>query len=396
MPADLPSLPPAPGPGPRDRALELLRRIIAEGGIAPGAELPSSRELGRSFGIPHATVFRALRVLEEQGVVERTAWAGYRVVGVDGLAADLAHGSIAPGALAGTVVVLMLGEVLLRERQSGWSDRMVLGAIEQLVETGVRSLPVHVRRLRAGDLDRLIQGRPAGVVLPEADHAWDETLPVIARLHAAGIPVVIGGEHAHLPDVDGVLPDHAAGAGLLVDWLHAQGRRHPVQLLPALPQVLWPEERRRGYQAAAARLGLPVHPRVVFTGLLKDDPRHDHAWEVNRRYAAGVLVSLFREAPATDAILAVTDPDVLVLAAALRDLGREPQRDVLLVGYDNYLDQGVWELAYETARPAATVDKDNLAMGAAMVSLLQRRIAGGLPPAAQRLRHPPRLVVAGG
>ena len=73
----VPALPaaPGPGPGPRDRALDLLRRIIAEGGIAIGAELPSSREIGRSLKIPHATVFRALRELEEQGVVKRTVKA---------------------------------------------------------------------------------------------------------------------------------------------------------------------------------------------------------------------------------------------------------------------------------------------------------------------------------
>ena len=390
---NVPALPAAPGPGPRDRALDLLRRIIAEGGIAIGAELPSSREIGRSLAIPHATVFRALRELEEQGVVERTAWGSYRVVGVDGLAADLERRTISPGGLAGTVVVMMMGETLLRQSAPGWSDRMVMGAMERLIEVGSRSLLVHLSRLREGDLDRLIQGRPAGVVLPEADNEWNKTLPVIARLRAAGIAVVIGGEHPHLPDVDGVMPDHVDGAEQLVDWLHTQGRHHPVQLLPALEQRVWPEERRRGYEQAMRRFGQEPHPRVVFSSLFGGDPRLEYVWEVNHRYAVGVLVTLLREAPATDAILAVTDPDVLVLASALRELGREPQRDILLVGYDNYLDQA-WESALESTRPAATVDKDNLALGAAMVDLLQRRVSGTLPAEVQRLRHRSRLIVA--
>ena len=166
-----------------------------------------------------------------------------------------------------------------------------------------------------------------------------------------------------------------------------------MQLLPALEQRVWPEERRRGYEQAMRRLGQDPYPRVVFSSLFGGDPRTEYVWEVNHRYAVGVLVTLLREAPATDAILAVTDPDVLVLASALRELGREPQRDILLVGYDNYLDQA-WESALESTRPAATVDKDNLAIGAAMVDLLQRRISGELPAGVQRLRHRSRLVVA--
>lgn len=390
----MPSAPdPASDRGPRGRAHELLRRIIAEGAIGPGAVLPSSRELGRSMGVPHATVHRALCDLEALGVLERTAWGGRRVVGLDGLAADLERGSIAPGGLAGSLIVLMLGASLPRQRASGWSDRMVIGALERCVENGCRSLLVRFRSLRPGDLDRLIQGRPAGVIVPEADLEWEATLPLIARLRAAGIPVVIGGEHPHLPDVDGVLPDHASGVEQLVDWLHARGCRHPVQLLPAEPHAIWPAERRSGYEQATRRLGLPTRPSVVFTGLLRDDPRHDHAWDVNRRYAMGVLLEVFREHPATDAILAATDPDVLLLASALRGIGREPQREVIVVGYDDYLDDGVWERDFEALRPLATIDKDNGAMGAAMVDLLQRRIRGELPPGAVRQRFRPRLVI---
>lgn len=339
-------------------------------------------------------MYRALGELEALGIIERTAWGGRRVVGVDGLAADLSSASIAPGGLVGTIVVLMLGEELVRLRDSGWSDRLVLGALERIAEVGSRRLMVHLRGLRDGDLDRLIRGRPDGVVVPEADLAWSETLPVIARLRAAGIAVVIGGEHAQLPDVDGVLPDHVAGVEQLVDWAASQGRHHPVQFLPALPEAAWPEDRRRGYEQAMRRLGREPYPRVVFTGLLTDEPRHDHAWEVNLRYAVGTLIAVLKIVPEADVILAVTDPDVLVLAAALRELGREPQRDMLLVGYDNYLDDGVWERAFEITRPAATVDKDNLAMGAAMVDLLLRRIRGEAGPIPVRHRHRPRLVIA--
>jgi DNA-binding LacI/PurR family transcriptional regulator len=387
---DPPALPET-GPGPRERALGMLRRIIEEGRLAVGMELPSSRELGRSLDIPHATVYRALRELEAQGLIERTAWGARRVLGASGLAADLDRERIRPGDLAETVVVFLLGAIPVRNQAMGWSDRQILGAMDRINELGQRSLLVHLRNLRPGDLDLLIAGKPLGVVMPEVELAFAQSLPVIDRLRAAGVPLVIGGEHPDLAAIDSVSTDHAVGAGLLVDWLYARGRRHLAQLLGDTPQVTWLDHRRAGYEAACRRHGLTVYPRRTFTGAELIDDRHDHEWDVNHWYATGALWALLRDHPAIDGILACTDPDVLLLAPALRELGRKPD-DILLVGYDHYAD-GTWEAEYEKARPAATIDKDNLAMGAAMADLLMRRRRGHLSAAPAHLRHPPRLIV---
>jgi GntR family transcriptional regulator, histidine utilization repressor len=53
-----------------------LRERIARGGWQPGVKLPSERELVQEFGCARMTVHRALRELEEEGLIERRQGSG--------------------------------------------------------------------------------------------------------------------------------------------------------------------------------------------------------------------------------------------------------------------------------------------------------------------------------
>ena len=53
-----------------------LRERIAQGGLQPGVRLPSERELVQTFGCARMTVHRALRELEEEGLIERRQGSG--------------------------------------------------------------------------------------------------------------------------------------------------------------------------------------------------------------------------------------------------------------------------------------------------------------------------------
>ncbi len=53
-----------------------LRERIARGGWQRGARLPSERELVQEFGCARMTVHRALRELEEEGLIERRQGSG--------------------------------------------------------------------------------------------------------------------------------------------------------------------------------------------------------------------------------------------------------------------------------------------------------------------------------
>src|SRR6059036_3129960 len=58
-----------------------IRRAIAEGEAKPGERLPPTRDLAAVLGVNANTVFRALRLLREEGLLEFRRGRGVSVVG---------------------------------------------------------------------------------------------------------------------------------------------------------------------------------------------------------------------------------------------------------------------------------------------------------------------------
>ncbi len=73
-------------------AAEIRRDIIA-GQVRPGGRLPPARDLAAVMGVHPNTVFRALRLLREEGVLEFRRGRGITVVGQPehGIVAAKAH-----------------------------------------------------------------------------------------------------------------------------------------------------------------------------------------------------------------------------------------------------------------------------------------------------------------
>ena len=94
-----------------------------------------------------------------------------------------------------------------------------------------------------------------------------------------------------------------------------------------------------------------------------------------------------------DSVVALVDAHVPAICAALKRCGREPGKDVMVVGYDAaWADSLEWRLC--PIPPAATVDKNNLAMGRAMAELLEDRLVGRLSPEPQLRMIEPTLQVS--
>jgi len=63
------------------RLAAMLRRQIAEGTLAPGMPTPSITTLSQEYGHARQTCAKALRILEDQGLLTRIPGLGYYVTG---------------------------------------------------------------------------------------------------------------------------------------------------------------------------------------------------------------------------------------------------------------------------------------------------------------------------
>lgn len=87
-----------------------IRRAIADGEARPGERLPPAVDLAAELGVNKNTVFRALRLLRDEGLVDFTRGRGVRVTG----AADRAR------------LIATLDEFMKLARSHGFRDSDVI------------------------------------------------------------------------------------------------------------------------------------------------------------------------------------------------------------------------------------------------------------------------------
>lgn len=358
---------------PRARALRAVRQWIADGVLAPGEALPSERDISAKLGVGLGTIQRVLRLLEDEGVVVKH----------DGRTRTVAQ--MQPerqGVLSDSVIVLDDWTDPFPLRAPGWSLFITAGVLRMLGEMGLQAVVSQPKGLGEGYLDRLLASRPMGLVLPEVDTWGGDPAALAHQAQAAGVPVVVFGDEPGCEAFDRVEPDHETGAYELTRWLLARGKQHIRQIWPFSWEKPWVKRRWLGYERAMREAGLePLDAiRSEQPSFATQDPRL--VFRSQAQATAGVLAPFVLGAASMDALMAVNDGAAAAVSAALRLLGKTPNGDIEIVGYDNFWDESP-DREFEPAGPLATVDKNNLECGRQLVSLLLERIEKKLPPEPQ-------------
>ena len=376
------------GRSPRGRVVQWLVDAIAKGELRPGDAIPTVDELAASLGVARNTAAAAVVEAERRRVVERRSpGARKRFVPMFASEAPLA---------ASTVCVLgELGRFSEGRNAPRWSDAyLALELVPRLSLAGKHVMVLNGEVLAEGDIDAFFRSPPAGMVVTSSVNDRPIALHALARCREAHVPAVVYGNAPELRSFDRVYADHRAGSRMLTEWLLRQGRRRIVPLFPFAPSKYWMRERLEGYAEAMRAAGLEPHPCVA----LGDAELEAHA-EGGRRFtffkalALDKVLQLRREG-GVDALLCYNDDWTLPVLAAIRDLGLEPNRDILVAGYDNVTRSA--ELgAFESARPIVTIDKHYEKTAVDLAALLLARMAGTLPPEPQARTHPQELVVTG-
>ncbi len=365
-----------------------MKQWIGEGILAHGDALPSERELSQKLSVSRDTIRRAIRVLQSDGVIRCEGPRTRLVVKTE---------SSGPSGWMQNAIVLVApeGELYSGHRQPGWGEYLVIGATSAVRSIGKHVITLHPDLLTDSEVDRVLSDRPLGMVFPEyfLKAKVCQAKDLIPRFQAAGIPVITYGDSPELQSVDRVTSDHESGTCELTQWLIAQGRKRILPLWFGPCDEYWVAARRAGYVKAMNSAGLSPLNTEWMVPLPVMDPTADN-FKVFSHYVTGYLVPHLNGPAPVDAIMAMSDGHVPYIAGACRAFGKVPNRDVLLVGYDNYAAElPELQLNLESIGPLATMDKRNFQMGQEMVNLLMDRVAGVLPSEPQRRVVKPQLIV---
>ena len=377
---------------PSQRACRQLRTWINDGTLPEGQPIPSENALALKLQVARATVRLALGQLEQEGVL-RLASGRRRVV-------MQAKSGVTHSTLVDTIAILSTssGQADPNLRQRGWSVYTQIAAAEAIDAAHFHVLTLNPDRLINERIERLIADRPRGVILFGSQLSPETGRPLLAALHEAKIPIVLYGSEEEFPQDDTVASDHARGAYELTCWLLAQGRKRILRVWTqqtSAASLPWLEQRNKGYERAMTEAGLPMIPalRIPSRRAEPTGGSPQAAFDYEARACAGYLLEAFDGKSEPDALMAISDGEAYMLAAACRVLRRDPVKELPIVGYDNYWadsPERPWTADY---KPTATVDKRNLIWGRELVELLLARIAGSLPTEPQHRLVTPELVL---
>lgn len=370
-------------------ALDALRSDLLTRRFPGGSALPPSRELAQRYGIARNTLRRVLARLEEEGRIYRRGTHEWVVL------------ERAPSDEQSTTVMGQTVAFLSSQASSALHPATIypasglsieIGAMQALQQKRYYCVPVDPHQAPLDHTLQLAQAQPTGFIAFPGEEPYEDFLEHLHALQRCALPLALHGDSLDLEGVDCVVSDHAAGCRQLTEWLLRQGRRRILRVWSRRGPLHWLAQRDCGHEDACLATGLtPLPPLRV------ELPRNGSTSyaEMTRRNAARyteILRPYLSGETPVDAIMGISDGCLVDIARACEALGKAPNRDVLLVGYDNYWNEA-WLPAERRFTPAATVDKNNLATGRALADLLLARAAGTLPPEPHTVSVKPELVV---
>jgi LacI family transcriptional regulator len=302
------------------------------------------REIADMAGVSIATVSRVVN--GHSDVAEETRDLVMRVVRENGYATNRSARGLSAGrtGLVGVLVPLVY---------PFYFSAILSGAAEALYEQELRlvlSPTQHEHDREVSLLDRLMHGMTDGalIVLPEESN--DE----LAHLLEQGYRFVVVDPRLPLDErVPSVSAAHASGADQAINHLLGLGHRRIAAITGPRGWVAT-EDRRRGYHAALAAVGILPEPALEIEADFEIGPGRD---------AAGHLLDL-RDRPT--AIFAFNDNLAIGALQAARDRGLEVPGDLSVIGFDDV------EPATIVTPMLTTVRQPLAEMGRTAVSLLMR------------------------
>lgn len=358
---------------------EISRQLateIAAGKFGASGRLPSEAQLVKRFDVSRPTVGRALRDLQEQGLIERRAGSGTYV-----------KESVKSSAQAASKTGFKQLGLILTSHGKPEIFESICGELSSLARVhdyglwwGGTARPKTEVDSRVEEVEELceqfIQKGVAGVFFVPFEHRpynQDVNNRITARLQQEGIPVVLIdrdiGAFPARSTLDLVGLDNFAGGYFLAEHLIKLGAKNLGYV--TLPYSATPADARiAGARSAMIAHGLNVPRDFVQTG----DPS-------DVRFVRKVIAG-----NRLDAIMCTTDLVAAMLLQSLSRLNIQVPRDLRVVGFDDVRIASLLSVPLTTMHQPC---RDIAHM--AFYTMLQRMGDPTLPP--REVRLSPRLVV---
>ncbi len=306
------------GTGPKHH--QISRAILAEiasGKYAPSGRLPSEAQLVERFGVSRPTVARALRDLQDQGLVERRVGSGSFVRQPGSPEAIRQLGLLIPGLGRTEIFEVICGELAGLARARGYG--LLWGGEGRRPNEDVTAEDAEAI------CDQFLGSRAAGVFFAPFEHIdrrEEVNRRLVEKLRLAGVAVVLLdrdlGAFPSRSDLDLVGVDNFAGGYRLADHLLKLGCRSPVfAMRPRSASTV--NARIAGAREAILDHGRPVPASFVRVGEPDD-----------ARFARGIA-----EKGRVDAVLCANDHVAALLLRSLERAGVRVPEDVRMVGFDD-------------------------------------------------------------
>ncbi len=317
-----------------------LRAQVADGSFAPGALLPSRRDLAKQFGVDVNTVQRSIKLLLDDGLLRADGWRGTFVADHVSGSKNSGLSTISP-TIARTkrsnigVIANVVPRALLTDRDVVWPE-IILNAFEQalshisdisidflnraaIFDHGPTRSTFQLRRLLGRGSDAVV------VIFP----GLDEIAEIAAMCEAASTPLVLITPSYHVPMlVPRVTYDNVHDGYLAASHMIRRGYTN-IAYFSTL-EADWTHDRlegiRQAVKASSPAVTLTVSECELHGPMLSDQ-------QTSIAYAAAPM---FLEALTPNfGVVAVNDNTAVGLLRAASERNMAVGRDFGLISFDD-------------------------------------------------------------
>jgi GntR family transcriptional regulator of arabinose operon len=331
-----------------------LRSRIIDGTFAPSAALPSEADLTALLNVSRPTVRQALRVLMEEGLIERVPGRGTFVSGGISTPTRQRTGTLA-------FIALEMRDTFLMRIFAGVEQVATQHNCHVILASTGNAISVEQRQLN----ELWEGGKIDGFILMPADSPTPHQ--TLRKLCQAGVPLVLVDRYFEDLEVPFVTSDNVRGGYLVTKHLLDLGHRRIGFVTRPNVYITSVAHRVQGYRQALKEAGVTYDPGLIFQALL---PYLSEIQIMGK--PSSNLVDYDREAireflsspNRPSAVFACNEIIALQVMGVCRELGLRIPEDIAIAGYDD--DQ----VAPILDPPLTTVRQDPRQMGILAATML--------------------------